>query len=144
MLAGYPQGLLFKKVIKMKEKEEAKDSYRTSTTIDLAEASDSTTEPSSPELSRRRFFKTAGAAGLLGAMGGVALGPMAPQVFAQQGQYDFPQPADLRPGGQLDSRFPVSFAEPVSQGLRLVLEFFTALNQRDVQGMANTLHVALI
>ena len=41
---------------------------------------------------------------------------------------------------RLDSRFPVSFAKPVSEGLRLVTEYFTALNQRDVEGIARTLH----
>lgn len=34
----------------------------------------------------------------------------------------------------------MAFAEPVTEGLRLVIAFFTALNQRDVQAMADTLH----
>jgi hypothetical protein len=60
---------------------------------------------------------------------------------AQQGAAtDFEQPAGLRPGGQLDSRFPVSFAKPVSEGLRLVMEYFTALSQRDAAAMVRTLH----
>jgi hypothetical protein len=53
---------------------------------------------------------------------------------------DFETPAPLKPGAQLDSRFPVSFAVPVSQGLRLVVDYFTALSQRDLDGLAATLH----
>ena len=46
----------------------------------------------------------------------------------------------LGTGAQLDSRFPVSFHDSVGEGLRLVTEYYTALNQRDVQGIAKTLH----
>ena len=53
---------------------------------------------------------------------------------------DFPQPEKLLPGGQLDSRFPVSFAEPVSEGLRLVVAYFTGLSQRNLSAIADTLH----
>jgi hypothetical protein len=53
---------------------------------------------------------------------------------------DFPRPSNLRQGAQLDSRFPVSFAEPVTNGLRLVTEYFTALSQRDVPALSRTLH----
>src|SRR3546814_36566 len=60
-------------------------------------------------------------------------------AMAQTG-LDFPKPKGLLPGGQSDSRFPVSFAAPVTEGLRLVIEYFTALNQRDVAGIAKTLH----
>jgi hypothetical protein len=74
-----------------------------------------------------------GAAAVAGA--GVSLAAQTPAAGG-----DFPKPANLRPGSQLDSRFPVSFAEPVSNGLRLVMEYFTALSQRDVQGIAKTLH----
>src|SRR3546814_16688693 len=59
--------------------------------------------------------------------------------MAQTG-LDFPKPKGLLPGGQSDSRFPVSFAAPVTEGLRHVIEYFTALNQRDVAGIAKTLH----
>lgn len=53
---------------------------------------------------------------------------------------DFPQPEKLLPGGQLDSRFPVSFSQSVSEGLRLVVAYFTALSQRDLNAIADTLH----
>jgi hypothetical protein len=96
---------------------------------------------------RRQFVQTVGTAGVLGAIAGI--GPFAAAADAAQppraqpraaGPEDFPQPAGLRPGAQLDSRFPVSFATPVSEGLRLVMEYFTALSQRDAQGIARTLH----
>lgn len=92
-----------------------------------------------PSPSRRNFFKAAGALGAFGAISAAGLQQFQKPVFAQ-GQYDFPKPANLRPGAQLDSRYPVSFAEPVSEGLRLVIAFFTAMSQRNIEGVADTLH----
>lgn len=89
--------------------------------------------------SRRQFFSAASAVGALGVLGGLGAASFPGRAFGQ-GNYDFDKPADLRPGAQLDSRFPVSFSEPVTEGLRLVIAFFTALNQRDVAGIADTLH----
>jgi hypothetical protein len=85
---------------------------------------------------RREFLRSLAVAGAAGSVRLSAQGRGA----AASGPPEFPKPAGLKPGGQLDSRFPVSFAEPVTQGLRLVMEYFTALNQRDVQGIAKTLH----
>ncbi len=104
---------------------------------------------------RREFMQTVGAAGVLGAIGGLPMSPLVGVASASPGPdgiaggaahgtdglaQEFPVPAGLRPGAQLDSRFPVSYAIPVSEGLRLMIEFFTALNQRDVQAIASTLH----
>jgi len=89
--------------------------------------------------SRRAFLQTVGMAGAAG----ISAARVAAQARAPQpatGPAEFAKPDGLRPGGQLDSRFAVSFAAPVSQGLRLVTEYFTALNQRDVEGIARTLH----
>jgi hypothetical protein len=87
-----------------------------------------------------------GTAGILGAIAGVG----GPAALAAQGTpsrvreastaEEFPRPAGLRPGAQLDSRFPVSFATSVAEGLRLVTEYFLALNQRDVEALVRTLH----
>lgn len=102
-----------------------------------------TSSDSSFKQSRRNFFKSAGAAGLVGAAGVLATsgsGVFGNRVFAQNANYDFDKPANLQDGAQLDSRFPVSFAEPVSQGLNLVMQFYTALVQRDIVAIANTLH----
>lgn len=95
--------------------------------------------------SRRWFVKSAGALGALGMLGGLSTSaptfaaPL-PQGQAQGTTPEFPKPDGLRTGAQLDSRFPVSFATSVSEGLRLVVEYFTALNRRDLQAVARTLH----
>ena len=101
---------------------------------------------SAPGLDRREFVQAVSGAGILGAMAGIAApataAAQAPTVRAAQpaGPDEFPKPPTLRPGGQLDSRFPVSFSTAVTESLRLVTSYFTALNQRDVEGIARTLH----
>lgn len=94
------------------------------------------------DLDRREFFKQAGAAGVAGALGAGLILPVAAAqtAGATSGANEFPVPRGLLPGGQSDSRFPVSFATPVKEGLRLVIDYFTALNQRDLAGIARTLH----
>ena len=94
-------------------------------------------------IDRRRFVQTVGAG--IGAIGTLAAsGADAAQGRAAQarpsGADDFPKPEGLRTGAQLDSRFPVSFATPVSEGMRLMVEYFTALSQRNVAAIARTLH----
>jgi hypothetical protein len=89
-------------------------------------------------------MKTMSVAGVAGAAGGLVSPIGVATVEAQQTGAaqapEFAQPSNLRPGAQLDSRFPVSFAPTVSEGLRLVTEYFTALNQRNLDGIARTLH----
>jgi len=99
-------------------------------------------EWAAPPLSvaRRNFFQGAGAVGLLGALGGIAPGAVDAQSRNAGTREDFPKPATLKSGAQLDSRFPVSFAGSVGNGLRLIVEYFTALSQRDLAGIAKTLH----
>jgi hypothetical protein len=91
---------------------------------------------------RRRFVQTLGSAGILGAAGGLTRPAMAaPQSPTPAPAADeFPKPPTLKPGAQLDSRFRVSFAEPVTEGLRLVTEYFTALSERNLDALARTLH----
>jgi hypothetical protein len=97
------------------------------------------------DLNRRQFVQTLGTAGVLSAAGGARtlFGETSTAVQAA-GQAaaaaECAQPATLRKGAQLDSRFPVSFAPTVSEGLRLVAEYFTALNRRDLTAIARTLH----
>jgi hypothetical protein len=97
-----------------------------------------TAETGSPANGRREFFRTAGALGTLAMLGAAGIAPHT--AHAQTASGGFAKPEGLLPGGQSDSRFPVSFAEPVSNGLRLVMEYFTALNRRDLRGIADTLH----
>ena len=75
---------------------------------------------------RRKFVQTVGGAGVFAALARPGEGQTG------RGGDDFEKPAGLRPGAQLDSRFPVSFARPVAEGFRLMTEYFTALSQRDV------------
>jgi hypothetical protein len=89
---------------------------------------------------RRDLFRTAGALGIMGAFGGLSSGNLFAQARTTPGANEFQKPANLKAGAQLDSRFPVSFATCVSQGLRLIVEYFTALNQRDLNALAKTLH----
>ena len=97
-------------------------------------------------MDRRGFVRAVGAAGVAGAFGPLGVGPALaveqrgrtpPQA---DGPTDFATPANLRPGGQLDSRFPVSFAEPLAQSFKLVTEYFTALSQRNLDALSRTLH----
>ena len=99
---------------------------------------------------RRQFVQAVGGAGVLGALGafgtagaaGAQAGaqPARPAAAAQTQAPEFAAPAGIKKGGQLDSRFPVSFAPTVSEGLRLVSEYFTALNRRDIQAVSRLLH----
>jgi hypothetical protein len=99
----------------------------------------------SETIDRRRFVQTVGGVGV-GAIGSlvaadaVQAAQTRPAPQRPAGADDFPKPAGLRTGAQLDSRFPVSFSTPVSEGMRLMVEYFTALSQRDVAGVARTLH----
>jgi hypothetical protein len=94
------------------------------------------------DLKRREFFTQAGAAaGVAGALSAGLILPVAgAQAASAAGAAEFPKPKDLPPGAQSDSRYPVSFATPVKEGLRLVVDYFTALNQRDLRALARTLH----
>lgn len=103
-------------------------------------------QPGGPRLDRRGFVKAAGAAGFVGAVGPIAYGPSLPPestaipTFGPQEAEDFPRPEGLLPGGQLDSRFPVSFRDSVKQALNLMMDYYTALNERNAEGIADTLH----
>lgn len=90
--------------------------------------------------SRRRFMQQIGAAGLAGVSSRRLAAAQVRAAPPAAGDEEFPKPAALRDRAQLDSRFPVSFRASVGEGLRLVTEYFTALNQRDLQGIAETLH----
>jgi len=96
-------------------------------------------------MNRRQFGRTlraATAAGTVGIAASRLTLPLHAQGAAIQpaGGDEFPRPATLGPGAQLDSRFRVSFAATVSNGFRLVTDYFTALNERNLDGLASTLH----
>jgi hypothetical protein len=87
------------------------------------------------DLKRRDFVRVVGAAGILGL--DAFAGEAQPRPAAAE---DFVKPTGVRTGGQLDSRFPVSFETPLAEGFKLMVAYFTALSQRDVQAMSRLLH----
>ncbi|MGH9562901.1 MAG: twin-arginine translocation signal domain-containing protein, partial [Terracidiphilus sp.] len=93
---------------------------------------------------RRDFMKTAAAAGLLGAAGMVsAIGQPAPAQAAQQPQSAEPNlqpPAGMSPRGIPDLRFPICYQDSVPAAVRVMTDYFAALGQRDLKGMAEMLH----
>src|SRR5579864_702724 len=116
---------------------------------------------------RRRFLK--GAAGVIGAVG-IASAALSPAAAAQQtgamsvdslkqdmmngieddvkadlalraqAVEELPKPAGLRPNAMLDARFPVSYETSVSEGTRLLTQYFAAASRRDMAAVAKTLH----
>jgi hypothetical protein len=87
-------------------------------------------------------MRSAAAAGLLGAAGVVpALGQ--PTQAAQQAQTAEPNlkpPAGLSPRGIPDLRFPICYKESVPAAVGVMTQYFAALGQRDLKGMAEMLH----
>jgi hypothetical protein len=91
---------------------------------------------------RRNFMKSAAAAGLLGAAGAVStLGQ--PAQAAQQAVTAEPNlkpPPGMSPRGIPDLRFPMCYKESVPAAVRVMTQYFAALGQRDLKGMAEMLH----
>jgi hypothetical protein len=86
---------------------------------------------------RRTFMKVASAAGLLGA---VALGAEGAQ--AQSGPQSSAEDPQAPPGlkGTPDLRYPLCYKTPAIEGTRCLMEYFAALSQRDLKGMADVMH----
>lgn len=89
---------------------------------------------------RRDFMKGAAAAGILGAAGVVtALGQ--PAEAAQQADpANLPPPAGMSPRGIPDLRFPICYKDSIPAAVRVMTDYFAALGQRDLNGMAEMLH----
>ena len=95
---------------------------------------------------RRSFMKSAAAASLLGAAGAVtALGestqaPARQAVQqAQTAETNLPPPG-LSPRGIPDLRFPMCYKDSIPAAVAVVTQYFAALGQRDLRGMAEVLH----
>lgn len=54
------------------------------------------------------------------------------------------KPAGLKPGAVPDSRFPMFYEYSVPAGMNLVVQHFKAMSQRDLEGMASTLHYPFV
>jgi hypothetical protein len=55
-------------------------------------------------------------------------------------EMEFTTPRGLRPSSQLDARFPISYQTSVPEAMRVIIEYFAALSQRDMVGIAKSLH----
>ena len=89
---------------------------------------------------RRNFMKVATAAGLAGA---VAMAPALAQ--AQQAEVKDPvAPAGLKPGAELDSRFPMTYESSVPETMKLAAQYMAALSRRDLGGLAELFHYPFV
>jgi hypothetical protein len=86
---------------------------------------------------RRNLIKAAATGGLLGA---AALAPAAAQAQSAQTRVveDPKAPEGLK--ATPDMRYPLCFQTPVTEGVRVLMDYFTALNRRDARGMADAMH----
>jgi hypothetical protein len=53
---------------------------------------------------------------------------------------DFKLPKGLKPGAELDYRFPESFEASIPEGVRVLTEFFAAMCRRDSERLAELMH----
>src|SRR6516225_1102640 len=89
---------------------------------------------------RRNFIKVATAAGLAGA---VAMAPGLAE--AQQAEIKDPvAPAGLKPGAELDGRFPVMYESSVPEAMRLATEYMASLSRRDLDGLSKLFHYPFV
>lgn len=98
---------------------------------------------------RRTFLQGIGAAGVIGAVGAAGLdrfarpavaAPFSPVQQVAQARNDFPRPEGLRPGAQLDCRWPVAYEQTIPEAVRLVTQYFSAWSSQNLEGMASVLH----
>ncbi|MBZ5503554.1 MAG: hypothetical protein LAN59_15190 [Acidobacteriia bacterium] len=94
------------------------------------------------QTNRRNFMKSAATAGFLGAAGAVsALGQSAKAVQqAETAEPNLMPPPGMSPRGIPDLRFPMCFKESVPAAVGVMTQYFAALGQRDLKGMAGMLH----
>jgi hypothetical protein len=89
---------------------------------------------------RRKFFRTATAAGLASA---AIIAPSAAE--AQQADVKDPEkPAGLKAGAELDGRFPVMYESSVPETMKLAAEYMAALSRRDLDGLSRLFHYPFV
>lgn len=89
---------------------------------------------------RRNFMKAATVAGLAGA---VAMAPA--MAKAQQAEAKDPvAPAGLKPGAELDGRFPIMYETSVPETMRLAAQYMAALTRRDLGGLSELFHYPFV
>lgn len=93
--------------------------------------------------SRRDFMSVAGVTLLGSAVGATALAAQPARAApgtGVPGLTEIARPAKLGPKGMLDNRYPATFSESVPRAVQVLMGYFTALTQRDLNGMAEYLH----
>lgn len=87
---------------------------------------------------RRNFIRAA--TGLAGAAMVASAATQAAQAPAAQARVveDPKAPPGLK--ATPDMRYPLCFQAPVTEGVRVLMDYFTALNRRDAKGMADAMH----
>src|SRR5580692_897713 len=87
---------------------------------------------------RRNFIRAA--TGLAGAAMVASAATHAAQAPAAQARVveDPKAPPGLK--ATPDLRYPLCFQTPVTEGVRVLMNYFTALNKRDAKGMADAMH----
>ena len=102
---------------------------------------DPVTQQREVQTDRRNFMRSAAAAGLLGAAGSMpALGQSPPAAQQPQTGSDLKPPAGMSPRGIPDLRFPICYKDSVPAAVGVMTQYFAALGQRDLKGMAEMLH----
>ena len=87
---------------------------------------------------RRRFIKGAAAAGLLGAVSG---SPVIGGSARTAPPADEPQASPaVGSAGLLDQRYPVSYQTSIPAATKVITDYFAALSQRNLKGMAELCH----
>ncbi|HEY1802013.1 MAG TPA: hypothetical protein VGG46_13875 [Terriglobales bacterium] len=91
---------------------------------------------------RRSFLKGAATASVLSAVGAAAFSQTA---AAQESAVEDPQtPPNLKPGGQPDNRFPVTYEHSVPQATKILTQYFAALSRRDIKALAEVFHYPFV
>ena len=90
---------------------------------------------------RRDFLTGAAAAGLIGA---AAMGSALAQESSNSRAQDPQAPKGLGPRAMVDNRFPVTYQTSVTEGVRVLTQFFVALSQRDIRGIADLMHFPFV
>lgn len=89
---------------------------------------------------RRNFMKVATVAGLAGA---AAMATR--QADAQQPEIKDPvAPAGLKPGAELDGRFPMTYESSVPETMKLATQYMAAMTRRDLGGLTELFHYPFV
>jgi hypothetical protein len=96
-------------------------------------------QPADTLRDRRSFLVGAASAGILGAAG------IAPALAQSGGRAAAPPqdpqaPKSLGPRAMVDNRFPLTYQASIPQAVRIVTEYFVALSQRNLRGIADVMH----